>query len=372
MSQETIPDNNLPVYLQQYDVNILNVDLPKCLIGGCQGTEFGCCCDKITPAIDASQSNCIGGCCGTEFGCCPYSTEARKDSQGSNCGTIAGSVLYTTVGAIPSNVPKARVWDLNLTGYLQPNVDKYYIVYDFTNVNYKDKEEITFENKLSGTFNICGRVLDASKLLDYKFCDAKLTLTIIINARKFDFRLKKEVLFSFAININDTTCQCFSRTTNDTVSCLSLPGSGCPQECEDCPSNWSNTQVVQNVTSNVTYTSAGYCISCSDGICGQEIAYSGNGCYSNFLQATTNKNEKVYIYVIPTNPEQQGCCSSSYSVFFYDTSFNQVGPSTTASAGSSTQSLTYDGITVKDITITQYDTNPPLYYATFQVTTSSS
>ena len=90
MSPETIPDNNLPVYLQQYDVNILNVDLPKCLIGGCQGTEFGCCCDKITPAIDASQSNCIGGCCGTEFGCCPYSTEAKKDSQGSNCGTIAG------------------------------------------------------------------------------------------------------------------------------------------------------------------------------------------------------------------------------------------------------------------------------------------
>ena len=58
------------------------------MIGGCQGTEFGCCCDKITPAIDASQSNCIGGCCGTEFGCCPYSTEAKKDSQGSNCGTI--------------------------------------------------------------------------------------------------------------------------------------------------------------------------------------------------------------------------------------------------------------------------------------------
>lgn len=39
MNQETIPDNNLPVYLQQYDVNILNVDLPKCLIGGCQGTK---------------------------------------------------------------------------------------------------------------------------------------------------------------------------------------------------------------------------------------------------------------------------------------------------------------------------------------------
>ena len=245
MSPETIPDNNLPVYLQQYDVNILNVDLPKCLIGGCQGTEFGCCCDKITPAIDASQSNCIGGCCGTEFGCCPYSTEAKKDSQGSNCGTITGSVLYTTVGAIPSNVSKDRVWDLNLTGYLKPNTDKYYIVYDFTNVNYKYKDRIRFENKLSGTFNICGRVLDASKFVDYKFCDAKLTLTIIIDTKKWDFRLKKEVLFSYQLNVNDT---------DYTFSCSGLTADG--YTCQELPSAVVSDRVVyyQNLDTTLSFS----------------------------------------------------------------------------------------------------------------------
>ena len=206
MNQETIPDNNLPVYVQQYEVNILNIDNPQCLIGGCQGTEFGCCCDKITPAIDASGSNCIGGCCGTQFGCCPYSTEAKVDREGSNCGTIAGSVLYTTVGAIPSNQVSDRVWDLNLTGYLKPNTDKYYIVYDFSEVKYPDKDKFSFQDKLSGTFNVCGRVLDASKFVDYKFCDAKLTLTIIIDTKKWDFRLKKEVLFSYQLNISDNDC----------------------------------------------------------------------------------------------------------------------------------------------------------------------
>ena len=222
MNQETIPDNNLPVYLQQYNVKILNVDIPECLIGGCQGTEFGCCCDKITPAIDASGSNCIGGCCGTQFGCCPYSTEAKIDLEGSNCGTIAGSVLYTTVGAIPSNVALKRVWDLNLTGYLKPNRDKYYIVYDFSEVNYKEKDRITFEDKLSGTFNICGRVLDASKVFDYKFCDVKLTLTIIIDTNKWDFRLKKEVLFSYQLNVNDNEST-FSCPTGDNYTCQKLP-----------------------------------------------------------------------------------------------------------------------------------------------------
>jgi len=37
---------------------------------------------------------------GSKFGCCPYSTEAKVDREGTTCGTIAGTVLYTTVGAI--------------------------------------------------------------------------------------------------------------------------------------------------------------------------------------------------------------------------------------------------------------------------------
>ena len=70
MNQETIPDNNLPVFLQKYDVNIL---------------------------------------------------DDKKDS--------VGKVLYTTTGAIPSNEKEKRVWQLNLTGYLKPNVDTYHIVF---------------------------------------------------------------------------------------------------------------------------------------------------------------------------------------------------------------------------------------------------
>ena len=70
MNQETIPDNNLPVYLQKYDVNIL---------------------------------------------------DDKKES--------VGKVLYTTTGAIPSNEKEKRVWQLNLTGYLKPNVDTY--LFDF-------------------------------------------------------------------------------------------------------------------------------------------------------------------------------------------------------------------------------------------------
>ena len=147
MNQETIPDNNLPAYLQRYDVVILN---------------------------DKEES--------------------------------VGNVLYTTVGAIPSNKKEKRVWQLNLTGYLKPNVDTYNIVYDFSDVDYKYKEQVTFQNIVSGTFNICGKVLDASKIIgfDYSYSDKESTLTIKLDTSKWDFRLKKEVLFSYQLNVDDT------------------------------------------------------------------------------------------------------------------------------------------------------------------------
>ena len=88
MNSELIPDNNLPIFLQQYTVDIFDVKNENCYaIGGCAGTQFGCCPDKVT---------------------------AKEDVQGSNCPSPVGSVLYTTVGAIPSNKVGDRVWQFSL------------------------------------------------------------------------------------------------------------------------------------------------------------------------------------------------------------------------------------------------------------------
>ena len=120
-------------------------------------------------------------------------------------GTEYGSVQYTTVGAIPSNVKEKRVWELNLTGYLKPNTDKYSILYDFADVDYKGN--IRFENVPSGTFNICGQVLDANKIMNFSYSDDKSTLTIEIDTKKWDFRINKLVEFSYCVNLDDSsTC----------------------------------------------------------------------------------------------------------------------------------------------------------------------
>lgn len=170
---ETIPENNLPVFLQKYNVTILN----------------------------------------------------EKEES-------VGEMLYSTVGAIPSNEKGKRVWQLNLTGHLKPNIKKYNITYDFSKVDYKYKDEITFQNIVSGVFNICGRVLDASKIIgfDYTYSESKSTLTIRLDTSKWNFQLKKKVLFSYQLNIDDSSCPstgasaCFT----DTPTCYPLLNSIIP------------------------------------------------------------------------------------------------------------------------------------------------
>jgi len=73
------------------------------LIGGCDGTRWGCCGDGVTTS-NKTGSNCppehhrrhkkhkhhhnrhmVGGCAGTRYGCCPGTGVSRADRNGSNC-----------------------------------------------------------------------------------------------------------------------------------------------------------------------------------------------------------------------------------------------------------------------------------------------
>jgi hypothetical protein len=77
------------------------------IVGGCAGTQYGCCYDGTTAKVDHHGSNCphkhrhkhdpkpdpkphhhkknIGGCAGTQYGCCYDGTTAKVDHHGSNC-----------------------------------------------------------------------------------------------------------------------------------------------------------------------------------------------------------------------------------------------------------------------------------------------
>ena len=66
---------------------------PSPVIGGCSGTQYGCCPDNFTPKSTQQGTNCpnyplIGGCAGTRYGCCPNSIKPKSDQSGLNCQSM--------------------------------------------------------------------------------------------------------------------------------------------------------------------------------------------------------------------------------------------------------------------------------------------
>lgn len=141
MNQQTIPENNLPIYLQNY-----------------------------TASVQCGADNC-------------------------------GSVRYNTVGLIPSDVSEKRVWNFKVSGILQPVKDIIQIIFNFQNVEYDG--EITFENKLSGYLTICGRVLDLSKSGFYEYNSRQKILVIGISQERWGFSIKRETNFYLNVDIDD-------------------------------------------------------------------------------------------------------------------------------------------------------------------------
>ena len=206
MEEQIIPQENLPIYLQKYTVTILkSPPLPQSVLVDCKDyqngdfEDFGC-------TLTNSQEN-------------PSISSQENVVNAADCNnTIIGSSLYSTVALFPTNKKNARVWEYNLTGYLEPNVKQYYIVYDFSNVDYKAR--INFKREITGTLNICGHVLDAAKFVSIKYCEYDSTVRFKIDARKWNFLLKKKTFFSLVLIVNDTVC--YPNQTSATVDPIPL------------------------------------------------------------------------------------------------------------------------------------------------------
>ena len=141
----TIRDNNLPIYLQKYSLRVL--------------------CHE-------------------------------------NSSEECGSIQYSTVGVLPSNLKEKRVWNLVGNGTLKKHSGEYILFYNFSKVD--SSFAITFENKIDGLITVCGRVLDAFKYTSYSYDLSKKTLTITIDQSKWGFSVKRETEFSFDLQLNDS------------------------------------------------------------------------------------------------------------------------------------------------------------------------
>ena len=100
--------------------NISNINSHQ-LIGGCAGTQYGCCEDAITPCNITGCGNCInnisnisnisninshqliGGCAGTQYGCCE---DEITPCNITGCGNCINNMNISITKNISNNMNK--------------------------------------------------------------------------------------------------------------------------------------------------------------------------------------------------------------------------------------------------------------------------
>ena len=113
--------------------------------------------------------------------------------------TIEGdaNITYATIGLIPTESKNNRVLSIEISGKMRNNS---IITIDFSNVNYKNKQQIQLEGPPNGILTFCGQVYPVNKKIKYVYDNLKLHLNVNIS----NTITKTKANFSLQITINDT------------------------------------------------------------------------------------------------------------------------------------------------------------------------
>lgn len=160
--------NNLPIYPQNYNIEI------TCKPYDCPCEEKkpkGCWYKKKkrhSPKNEDKEPPLIGGCAGTEFGCCPDGKTTKNDPEGSNCPNKCGENILSTVGILPGKEVGFYNWNFIATYHLSNKSSTFTFTYDFTDSDIPE-DNVIFEEPLQGTITFNGLVFDASKYINYSY-----------------------------------------------------------------------------------------------------------------------------------------------------------------------------------------------------------
>ena len=167
--------NNIAVYLQNYTIDI-------------QCKPYHCCDKKEDPPC--CNEELIGGCEGTEFGCCPDRKTPKIDKEGTNCRNICGENILSTVGILPGRESFFYNWNFIGTYCFTNESSEFTLIYDFTNSDIPE-DNVIFQGQLQGTITYNGLVYDASKYMNYSYKNDEKKIIFTF----YQYRFPKELIY---------------------------------------------------------------------------------------------------------------------------------------------------------------------------------
>ena len=169
----------LKKYLKvQFNITECQFNLLRQLILG--PTNYDC----LKTRSCSCEEHPIGGCAGTQFGCCPDGVTAKADPEGSNCYNPCGEVCYSSVGILPGKREGFYNWNFIVSGDLKKKCPLFVFTFDFTESTANPNESVVFQGCVNGYITYCNTIMEASKYVTYTYNNETKKVEITFHANR--------------------------------------------------------------------------------------------------------------------------------------------------------------------------------------------
>lgn len=198
---------NLFKYLTiQYRITACQFELLRQLILG--PTNFDCLnrssrqnvCPSDKPCSSPSQPNSyrsfsrqstntakygmVGGCSGTQYGCCSDNMTSKVDPEGSNCpSTSYGNIHYSSVGILPGKEEGFYNWNFVVSSMFKEKCPLFIFKFDFSNSS-STENEILFSGGINGYITYDDTVYEASKFITLNYNNETKKVELVFHANR--------------------------------------------------------------------------------------------------------------------------------------------------------------------------------------------
>ena len=130
------------------------------------------------------NSGMVGGCAGTQYGCCPDGITAKIDPEGSNCPSPSyGDILYSSVGVLPGKLDGFYNWNFIVSSMLKSKCPLFIFEFDFSNSS-SPEDNVMFSGGINGYITYDDTVYEASRFLTFNYNNDSKKVQVVFHANR--------------------------------------------------------------------------------------------------------------------------------------------------------------------------------------------
>ncbi len=162
----------------------------------------------------------VGGCSGTQYGCCSDNITPKTDPEGSNCPSASyGDIHYSSVGILPGELEGFYNWNFVVSSMLKTKCPLFIFKFDFSNSS-STEDKVFFSGGINGYITYDETIYEASKFVTFNYNNETKKVEIVFHANRLYKLQQPSARFFMNIHVKHEPLSNIINDASDTVDTI--------------------------------------------------------------------------------------------------------------------------------------------------------